>query len=119
MTMASRLDGVLARYQEIEHQLSDPEAHKDLEALQNLGREQSRLRPIVEAHQRLVAAQKAEAEVRGLLGPEGDPEMVVYLKEEAQRQRQEIDLLEDELPRLLIPEEPNEERSVLLEIISC
>ena len=118
MTMATRLDGVLARYQEIEHQLSDPEAHRDLEALQNLGREQSRLRPIVEAHQRLVAAQKAEAEVRGLLGPEADPEMAAYLKEEAQRQRQEIDRLEAELPRMLIPEDPNQERSVIVEIRS-
>jgi peptide chain release factor 1 len=118
VTTASRLDGVLARYQEIEHQLSEPEAHKDLDALQRLGRELSRLRPVVEAHQRLLAAQKAEAEVRGLLGPEADPEMVAYLREEAQRLHQEIEVLEAELPRLLIPEDPNQERSVIVEIRS-
>ena len=116
MSMGSRLDGVLARWAEIERQLADPEVHKDLGALQRLGQEQSRMRPIVEAHKRLVAAQQAEAEAEELLGAETDPDMVAYLKEEANRHRQEIDRLEAELPVLLIPNDPNEERSVIVEI---
>jgi peptide chain release factor 1 len=115
MTMGSRLDGVLARWAEIERQLSDPEVHRDLDALQRLGQEQSRMRPIVEAHQRLVAAQQAEAEAEGMLAAETDPEMVSYLKEESGRHRQQIDRLEAELPVLLIPSDPNEERSVIVE----
>jgi peptide chain release factor 1 len=116
MTMGSRLDGVLARWAEVERQLSDPEIHRDLEALQRLGQEQSRMRPIVEAHQRLVAAQRAEDEAQGMLAAETDPEMVVYLKQEAHRHRQDIDRLEADLPVMLIPNDPNEERSVIVEI---
>ena len=115
MIMGSRLDGVLARWAEIERQLSEPEVHRDLEALQRLGQEQSRMRPIVEAHQRLVAAQQAEVEAEAMLATETDAEMVAYLKDEAQRHRQDIDRLEAELPVLLIPSDPNEERSVIVE----
>src|ERR1700738_2396521 len=50
-----------------------------------------------------------------MLATETDAEMVAYLREEAQRQRQEIDRLEAELPLLLIPVDPNEERSVIVE----
>ncbi|HXA42276.1 MAG TPA: peptide chain release factor 1 [Candidatus Solibacter sp.] len=116
MSDESRLDGVLARYREIEEQLAAPDAHKDLDSLQSLGREQARLRPVVDVHHRLEAARKAEAEARELLGTETDPEMVSYLKDEMHRQHAELERLEAELPMMLVPTDPNDERSVIVEI---
>ncbi len=116
MTSSSRLDGVLGRYREIVEQLSDPEVQKDMAALTSLGREQSRLRPIVEASQKLEAARQAEAEAREMLNSESDPEMVTYLRDEMNRQHQELERLESELPMLLVPTDPNDERSVIVEI---
>ncbi len=116
MSEVSRLDGVLARYQEIDDQLSDPAVQSDMEALQRLGKEQKRLRPVVEAHRKLAAAQTAAAEARQMLEGEADPAMVEYLKEEVARQGQAADQLEAELPVLLLPQDPNDERSVIVEI---
>ena len=116
MTEASRLDGVLARYQEIEERLADPEVHRDIEALQKLGKEQSKLRPVVEAHRRLAEARRALAEAGQMLDGEADPAMVDYLKEEAGRQGELVADLEAELPTLLLPSDPNDERSVIVEI---
>jgi peptide chain release factor 1 len=116
VTRSSRLDGVLARYREIGEQLSEPEVQRDMEALTALGREQSRLRPIVEANQRLEVARQAEAEAREMLISESEPEMVIYLRDEMNRQHQEVERLEAELPMLLVPADPNDERSVIVEI---
>jgi peptide chain release factor 1 len=116
VTRSSRLDGVLARYREIGEQLSEPEVQRDMAALTALGREQSRLRPIVEANQRLEVARHAEAEARQMLISESEPEMVTYLRDEMNRQHQEVERLEAELPVLLVPADPNDERSVIVEI---
>jgi peptide chain release factor 1 len=116
VTSSSRLDGVLARYREIGARLSDPEVQKDIAALTSLGREQRSLRPIVEANQKLEAARQAETEAREMLNSESDPEMVTYLRDEMNRQHQELERLESELPMLLVPTDPNDERSVIVEI---
>jgi peptide chain release factor 1 len=116
VTEASRLDAILARYQEIDDRLSDPAVQRDMEALQKLGKEQKSLRPVVEAHRRLTQARQAAAEARQLLEGETDAEMVDYLKDEAARQDQVVDELETELPALLLPQDPNDERSVIVEI---
>jgi peptide chain release factor 1 len=116
MTSPGRLDEVLAHYQEIEERLEDPEVHRDLDALQRLGKEQSRLRPLVEKHRALTAARTAETEARQMLAGEADPEMVEYLKEEAARQGEAVAELETELRALLLPVDPNDERSVIVEI---
>jgi peptide chain release factor 1 len=114
----SRLDGVLERYREIERQLSDPQVVADMARLQALGREQSRLRPVVDAHQRLVAARAAEREAEEMLEAESDPQMLEYLRDEARKQQQVADKLEAELPVMLIPPDPNDERDVIVEIRS-
>jgi len=116
VSKAPRLDGALDRWKDIEAQLSDPEVVRDLDRLQALGKEQSRLRPLVETHQKLVAAQHAEAEARGMLDVETDPEMQDFLREEARRQGDAAAALEADLQVLLIPADPNDERNVILEI---
>ncbi|HEV3231550.1 MAG TPA: peptide chain release factor 1 [Candidatus Dormibacteraeota bacterium] len=115
---SGRLDGVLARYQEIEERLADPEVLADHRALTELGREQSRLRPVVEISHRLDAARQAEAEARELLERESDPEMIEMIKEELKGQRETMERLETELPVLLLPPDPNDDRPVIVEIRS-
>jgi len=111
-----RLDGVLARYQEIQQRLADPAVHKDLQALQQLGKEQTKLRPVVEKHRALQAARQAVGEAREMLAHESDPEMAEYLRDEAARQQELAEKLEGELHLLLLPSDPNDERSVIVEI---
>ncbi|HEV1998353.1 MAG TPA: PCRF domain-containing protein, partial [Candidatus Dormibacteraeota bacterium] len=100
MSQPSRLDGVLARYAEIEQQLTSAAAAADLNALQALGKEQSRLRPVVEAQQKLQAAQDAEGEARGMVEAEADPEMQDFLQDEIRNQQETAARLEAELQLL-------------------
>jgi peptide chain release factor 1 len=118
MSGPSRLDGVLARNAEIERQLADPEVVADMARLQSLGKEQSKLRPLVETHQKLVAARRGAAEAREMLEAESDPEMQEFLREEARKQEEAAERLEGELQLLLLPTDPNDERNVIVEIRS-
>ena len=112
------MDGVLQRYAEIEDQLSKAAAGGDLDALQSLGKEQSRLRPVVEAQQKLDAARTAHREAAEMLAAESDPEMQEFLGEELRKQEEAAERLEAELKVLLIPADPNDERDVIVEIRS-
>ena len=116
MSQPPRLDGALDRWKDIEAQLSDPAVVSDLARLQALGKEQSRLRPLIETHQKLEAARHAEAEARGMLEGEAEPEMQEFLATEARAQAERVAGLQDELQVLLIPADPNDERNVILEI---
>ena len=118
MSQPSRLEGVLARYREIDRHLAEPEVVADMAQLQALGKEQSRLRPLVETHQRLAAARQAEAEANEMLDAEADPEMQEFLREEGRRQQEAAGSLEADLKLLLLPTDPNDERNVIVEIRS-
>ena len=118
MSQPSRLDGVLARYREIEENLADPEVVADMIRLQALGKEQARLRPLVETHERLEAARRAAAEARQMLDVETDPEMQDYLREESGKQEEAVAKLEADLRVLLLPTDPNDDRNVIVEIRS-
>ncbi|MFN2464996.1 MAG: peptide chain release factor 1 [Candidatus Dormibacteria bacterium] len=117
-TAPSRLDGVLERYREIEAQLGDPEVVTDMERLQSLGKEQSRLRPVVEVARKLETAVEAEREARQMLETEADHEMQAFLREEQAKQVEAVSRLEAELQVLLIPTDPNDDRNVIVEIRS-
>jgi peptide chain release factor 1 len=71
---------------------------------------------VVEKARELTAARAAETEARQMLEAETDAEMQEYLREEANRQAATVARLEAELPVLLIPTDPNDERSVIVEI---
>ena len=111
-----RLQGILDRNNEIDRLLSDPETLRDHQQLQDLGREQARLRPILEKHAALAAARVAETEAREMLEVETDGEMLDYLRQEQATQYSLVERLEAELPLLLIPPDPNDERSVIVEV---
>jgi peptide chain release factor 1 len=118
LSQPSRLDGVLARYQEIEKDLADPEVVADMTRLQALGKEQARLRPLVETSQKLESARTAAAEARQMLEAEADPEMQDFLREESVKQEDAAAKLEAELQVLLLPTDPNDDRNVIVEIRS-
>jgi peptide chain release factor 1 len=117
-TSPSRLDGVLQRYREIEDQLAQPEVVADMAQLQALGKEQSRLRPVVDVAKRLQAASEAEREARQMQEVEADPDMQVFLREEQAKQADAVSSLQGELEVLLVPTDPNDERNVIVEIRS-
>ena len=111
--MLEKLQAIARRLDQVERQLSDPAVYADREFLTRLSREQKELTPIVAAFR---AWQQAEADCAGAQELLSDPEMRELAQEELHRARQERDRLSEELKRLLLPRDPNDDRNVILEV---
>ncbi len=111
--MSEKLEAIEARLHEVEQRLADPSVYGDREVLTALSREQKELAPIVAAYRAYRRAAQAEAEAEAMLS---DAELHELAQEELGAARAEMARLEDELKRLLLPKDPNDEKNVILEI---
>ena len=113
--MEARLRQALARAEEVSAALSDPDVARDPERLSALGREHSRLVPIVRTAERLSRFTRDLEQAREL-ALEADPEMAALVKADIDRLPGEIAVLEKELEDLLVPRDPLEDRDAIVEI---
>ncbi len=116
MSLEARLDELEQRLVEIEAEWADPEVATDPERSRKLGREQSRISPIVENHRRLRAVQQELAAARRDLQSESDPELKEMAREIIAENEAEEAHLHEELRVQLLPADPNDERDVIIEI---
>jgi peptide chain release factor 1 len=110
----ARLRQALARAEEVSAALSDPAVAKDSDRFSSLGREHSRLAPIVRAAERLFRLEDQLKQAREV--SEADPEMAALAQPDLDRLPGEIAVLEDELAELLVPRDPLEDRDAIVEI---
>ena len=113
--MEARLRQALAQAEEVSAALSNPGVAKDPERLSALGREHSRLVPIVRAAERLFRLRNDLEQAREL-AMEADPEMAALVKADIDRLPGEVAALEKELEDLLVPRDPLEDRDAIVEI---
>ena len=114
-TMLERLTELEDRYEELTHQLASPEHASDPSALASMGRELSRLEPVVSTI-RAVRALEAERASTQELAADPDEDVRAMAHEELERLQRDRDSLELELRRLLVPRDPNDDRSVIIEV---
>jgi peptide chain release factor 1 len=85
--------------------------------LQTIARERSRLEPLVLNHQQLQKLEQEESEARALLKEHrGDPAMEELANEELASLAEAMGALRQKLTVALLPRDPRDERSVMLEI---
>ena len=111
--MLEKLKAIEARLTEVERQLSDPSVYGDRERLTALSREQKELTPIVSAYLAYVRASQTAEDAAAMLP---DPELRELAQEELAAAKVDMERLEDELKRLLLPKDPNDDKNVILEI---
>ncbi len=111
--MEDRLNQIAERLRQVERELADPAVYSDQQRLKNLSREQKELTPVVETFTALQKMEQAIAEAREMLS---DPELRELAQEELTRTKEQRERLAEELKRLLLPRDPNDEKSVVLEI---
>jgi peptide chain release factor 1 len=111
-----RLAALEARYVELEGLLSAPDAYQDLDRVQNLSREQAKLREVVEAARRWRDAQEGAREAGEMARTETDPQMVTMAEEEQHVQLAAADTDYEKLRALLLTADPNDDRDVVVEI---
>ncbi len=113
--MEARLRQALARAEEVGRGLSDPELTKDPEKLRSLGREHTRLAPVVRLAERLARLESELEQTRGL-ADDSDPEFAALVKADLARLPEEISAITAELHELLLPRDPHDERDAIVEI---
>ena len=113
--MLDRLAELEARYEEVSRQLSTPEAAADPKLLAELGRELSRLEPIV-AGLRLWRGVRTQLDGARAMGDDPDEEMRAMAREEVERLSAQSAELEADLRARLVPRDPNDDRNVIVEV---
>ena len=111
--MQKRLDWVHPRMEELGALLSDPAVVQDQEKWRALMREHSQLEPLDRAIAQCRRMLSEREEAQALLA---DADMAPVAREELARLEEEIPRLEREIQLLLLPRDPNAERSVVMEI---
>ena len=114
--MFDKLDDILARFQEIEQELMNPDVVADQNRFRTLRKEHSDLTDIVEKYKEYKAVQKNIEESLKILEEENDEELRELAKEELSVSKQNIAKIEEELKILLLPKDPNDEKNVIVEI---
>lgn len=114
--MFENLEGVVLRYEDISRELAAPDITKDLNRYKSLRREQNGLAPLVEAYREYKKVLADEKDAEDLLSGETDEEMKALAKEEYQAAKEKQAELENRIRILLIPKDPDDDRSVIMEI---
>src|SRR6185437_10764917 len=115
LSLRDRLQDAITRAEEIERELANPATVRDPRRLADLGREHSRLAPVMEMAARLKKTEDDLAQAHELLAVD-DPEMAAEARAEEQRARQEIAALEAALKPALLPRDPLHDRPAIVEI---
>ena len=115
--MFEKLESIVQRHDELSGFLSDPAVLADSEKLRDYAKEQAELRPAVAAYQTYQTAQQDLQEYQELLAsedPEGD--LAGSIRDEIGVLKTRLETLEEDLRLLLLPRDPHDDRSVIMEI---
>ena len=112
-SMRSRLEHLCHRLIEVDAMLAEPDTASDMDRFRKLSRERAELEPVVEAFNAFVRSEEDLATAQEMLS---DPDMKAMAEEEIKASRGKIEELEGALQLLLLPRDPNDGRSLFLEI---
>ncbi|WP_405738659.1 peptide chain release factor 1 [Anaerovibrio slackiae] len=115
--MIDKLQAVEDKFLELESLISDPSVLADMPRWQRFNREHAGLEPIVAAYREYKAVCHAIEDSRAMLdeGIEED-DFRHMVEEELAEQRSRKEQLDNELPVLLLPRDPNDDKNVIVEI---
>ena len=111
--MLNKLEAVASRYEELCAKSEQPDFYADPKAAAALLREKNDLEPIVEAYRQY---RQAEADMRDAQELMAEPEMKELCQESYAQAKQTRETLYEKLQILLLPKDPNDEKSVIVEI---
>ncbi|OLB30106.1 MAG: peptide chain release factor 1 [Acidobacteria bacterium] len=114
--MTEKLDQLDSRYEEMTQQLSSPEVVGDSARFQKIAKQHAELEEIVAKHREYKQIVKDLAGAHQLFLEADDAEMKQMAHDEEKALAARKETVERELKLLLLPKDPNEEKSVLIEI---
>lgn len=114
--MIEKLKALNEKYNEINERLMQPETVADTVLYRDLMKEYSSLTPIVEKYKEYVSAEESLKEAEELRKNESDRDFLEMIDEQYSKAKADILRLSDELKIMLLPKDPNDSRSVIMEI---
>ena len=111
--MLDKLRAVENRFEELCFKSEQPDFYNDPKKAAKLLRERNDLEPVMDAYR---AYREAEQEMEEALELMGDPEMKEFCQESYSAAKARKEELFDQLQILLLPKDPNDDKSVIVEI---
>ncbi|ANN68911.1 peptide chain release factor 1 [Bordetella bronchialis] len=112
-SMRDRLEQLSRRLVEVDALLAEPDTAADMDRFRKLSRERAEVEPVVSAFASYRGAEDDLATAQDMLG---DPDMKSLAEEEIKAAKGKLEELDGVLQRLLLPRDPDDGRSVFLEI---
>ena len=111
--MLSKLDQLANRLVELDELLMTEGVTANMDSYRKMTREHAELSPLVAVYRQYESALANTAEAQELLQ---DPEMKEFAQEEIEAAKVRMAALEQELQKMLLPKDANDERNIFLEI---
>ena len=111
--MIERLEATLAKYNELEQELTKPEVLSDIKKTRQYSKEMSDLEDVVNCYKKY---KKILSDIEGAKEILKDPDLGEMAKEELKELEAEKTKLDEQLEILLIPKDPNDSKNVIMEI---
>ena len=111
--MIDRLEATLAKYNELENELTKPEVLSDIKKTRKYSKELSDLEDIVNCYKKYKKVLNDIEEAKEMTS---DPELGEIAKEELKDLETTKEKLDKELEVLLIPKDPNDSKNIIMEI---
>jgi peptide chain release factor 1 len=112
-SMRVKLEHLEARLAELNTLLSREDVTRDMDQYRKLTREHSDIDQVVA---KFVAYRTAEEDEKAAEELRSDPDSKEFAEEEIKNAREQMAVLEDDLQKLLLPKDPNDDRNIFLEI---
>jgi peptide chain release factor 1 len=116
ITLSEKLDQLGARYDDLTNQLSTQELVSDSSRFQKVAKQHAELAEIVAKHREYKQIDKDLAGAHQMFVEADDAEMKQLAHDEEKQLSARKETVERELKLLLLPKDPNDEKSVILEI---
>ncbi len=114
--LIDRLSKLEQRYDEIERLLADPEVSTDYSQVQELAKEQASLKALASLSREYREVLAELDDLRAMSRDESEQELATLAKEELDGLEERKNRIETELRLALLPKDPNDEKSVIMEV---
>ena len=115
-SLLDRLEGLVARYEEVSTLITDPAVIADQKRYVKLTKEYKDLGRIVSARKQYLGCLQNVADAKEMLALEDDADTRAMLREEMDESEKRIPQLEEEIKLLLVPADPEDDKNIVLEI---
>jgi peptide chain release factor 1 len=112
-SLRSKLDSLVGRLEDINALLAAENATRDMEQFRKLSREHAEVATLVSLYESYRQAERDADEAREM---SSDASMKSYADEELKKARGEMERLEGELQKALLPKDPNDDRNIFIEV---